>query len=74
MFSSSMHLRVFLFANHFRLRIKKHRDIQCLRTWEQHQLYALMFFGNGTHSKGDPQHCTLNFYTKVQVWGKMVRV
>jgi hypothetical protein len=28
-----------------------------------------MSFCDGTHSKGDPRHCTLNFYTKVQVWG-----
>jgi hypothetical protein len=29
--------------------------------------------GDGTHSKGDPRHCTLNFYTKVQVWERMVK-
>ena len=29
-----------------------------------------MIFGDGTHSKGDPRHCTLDFYTKVQVWGE----
>jgi hypothetical protein len=31
-----------------------------------------MFFDGGTYSKGDPQHCTLDFYTKVQVWERMV--
>jgi hypothetical protein len=30
----------------------------------------MMLFCNGTHSKGDPPHCTLDFYTKVQVWGR----
>jgi len=29
-----------------------------------------MFFCDGTHSKGDPRHYTLDFYTKVQVWGR----
>ena len=33
-----------------------------------------MFFGDGTHSKGDPRHCTLDFYTKVQVWGRVVKI
>ena len=32
-----------------------------------------MFFGNGTHSKRDPRHYTLDFYTKVQVWGRVVK-
>jgi len=31
-----------------------------------------MIFGNGTHSKGDPNIAHLTF-TKVQVWGRMVR-
>jgi hypothetical protein len=30
-------------------------------------------FGDGTHSKGDPNTTHLTF-TKVQVWGRMVRV
>jgi hypothetical protein len=33
-----------------------------------------MIFGDGTHSKGDPRHCTLDFYTKVQVWGRVVKI
>jgi hypothetical protein len=34
----------------------------------------LMICGNGTYSKGDPDPAHLTFYTKVQVWGRMVRV
>jgi len=33
-----------------------------------------MTIGDGTHSKGNPQHCKLDFYTKVQVWGKVVNI
>ena len=33
-----MHLWVFLVANHFRLRLRRTRGIQCSRTWELHQL------------------------------------
>jgi hypothetical protein len=33
-----------------------------------------IFFGDGTHSKRDPRHCTLDFYTKVQVWGRVVKI
>ena len=65
----SMYLRVFLVANHFRLRLRRTRDVRCSRTWELHQLYIL-FFGDGTYSKGDPSIYTLDFYIKVQVWGR----
>jgi hypothetical protein len=33
-----------------------------------------MIFGDGTRSKKRPQHDTLDFYKKVQVWGRIVRV
>jgi len=33
-----------------------------------------MTFGDGTHSKRRPWLYTLDFYTKVQVWGRMVRI
>jgi hypothetical protein len=33
-----------------------------------------MFFGDETHSRGDPRYCTLEFYTKVQVWGRVVKI
>ena len=69
-----MHLWVFLCANPFRLRTRRTRDIRCSRTQELHQLYTLMIFGDLTLSKGNPQHCTLDFYTKVQVWGRVVKI
>jgi hypothetical protein len=34
----------------------------------------LIIVGDGTHLKRRPRHGTLDFYTKVQVWGRMVRV
>jgi hypothetical protein len=33
-----------------------------------------MIFGDGTRSKKRPQHDILDFYIKVQVWGRIVRV
>ena len=33
-----------------------------------------MIFDDETHSKRRPRHYTLDFYTKVQVWGRMVRI
>jgi hypothetical protein len=69
-----MYLWVFLFANHFRLRTRRTGDKRCLKTWELHQLYTLIIVGDGTHLKRRPRHGTLDFYTKVQVWGRMVRV
>jgi len=33
-----------------------------------------MIFGDGTHSKGDHRHCIVDFYTTVQVWGKVVKI
>ena len=69
-----MHLRVFLCVNPFRLRSRRTWDIWCLKTWELHRLHTLMIFDDGTHSKRRPQHYTLDFYTKVQVWGRMVRI
>jgi hypothetical protein len=64
-----MHLRVFLVANPFRLRTRRTRDIWCLKPRGLHQLHILMIFGDGTHSKRRPWLCTLDFYTKIQVWG-----
>jgi hypothetical protein len=45
-----------------------------MKSRKLHQLYMLMIFGNGTHSKGDPDPAHLTFHTKVQVWGRMVKV
>jgi hypothetical protein len=44
-----------------------------LENMERHQLQTLMLLGDGTDSKGDPDS-TLDFYTKIQVWGRMVRI
>jgi hypothetical protein len=52
-FQASIHLRVFLFANHDRLRSRRIGDIQCLKSWELHQLQTLVIFGDATHLKGD---------------------
>jgi hypothetical protein len=65
-----MHLQVFLFANHDRLRSR--------RTGRGHMMLEIMgaapiTFGDATHSKGDPNTTHLTF-TKVQVWGRMVRL
>ena len=38
--SGSMHLRVFLVANPFRLRLKRTKDMRCPGTWELFQLYT----------------------------------
>jgi len=32
------------------------------------------YLDDGTHSKRRPRRYTLDFYTKVQVWGRMVRI
>jgi hypothetical protein len=45
-------------------------DRRCMKSWELHQLHILMTFGDRTPSRGDPN--TAHFYTKVQVWGRMV--
>jgi hypothetical protein len=59
-------LVLFLTANHFRLRLRRTRDIRYLRTWELYHLYTLMLFGDGTHSKGDlnPTHLTFTQKSK----------
>jgi hypothetical protein len=38
-----------------------------LKTWKLHRLHALMIFSDGTHSKGDPQNCTLDFHESPSV-------
>jgi hypothetical protein len=62
-----MHPRVFLFANHDRLRSRRTGDIQCLKSWELHRLHTLVIFGDVTHSKGDPEHYTLDFHKSPSV-------
>ena len=62
-----MHLRVFLFANHDKLRSRRIGDIRCSKSWELHRLHTVMTFGDATHSKGDPQHCTLDFHKSPSV-------
>jgi hypothetical protein len=67
-FQVSMHLRVFFVANPFRLRTRRTGDIRCLKPWGLHQLHTLMIFGNGTHSKGDPNPAHLTFTQSQSVW------
>ena len=54
-----MHLRVFLVANPFRLRLKRMKDMQSPRTWELLQLDA------GDYSEGNTNttHLTLGVPT-----------
>ena len=69
-----MHLWVFLCVNSFRLRSRRIGDIRCLKTWEMYRLHTLMIFDDRTHPKRRPRHYTLDFYTKLQVWRRMVRI
>ena len=52
-----MHLRVFLVANPFRLRLKRTKDMRSPRTWELLQLDA------GDYSEGNTTHSTLGVPT-----------
>jgi hypothetical protein len=64
-----MHLQVFLFANHFRLKTRRTGDKRWLKTWELHPLYTMMFFGDGIHSRGDPDLAHLTFTQKSKCGG-----
>ena len=66
-FQVSMHLWVFLFANHDRLKSRIIGDIRCSKSWVLHRLQTVMTFGDATHSKGDPQHYTLDFHKSPSV-------
>ena len=68
-----MHLRVFLFANHFRLKIKKKRGHTMLEITGATSTTYVMIFGNRTHSKGDPDPAHLSF-TKIHMWGRVARI
>jgi len=70
-FQVSMHIRVFLVANPFRLRLRRTRGIRWYKTWELHQTkcHDTLWWWNTLNRR--PWLYTLDFYTKVQVWGMM---
>ena len=68
-----MHLRVFLLANHFRIRSRRtrvHTMIENMGVTSTIHLDAFWWW-NVLGRRLRPY--TLEFYTKVQVWGAMVR-
>jgi len=69
----SMHLWVFLVTNLFRKRSRRRGDVQCLRTWEATSTIHIDVLWWWNTLKRRPWLYTLDFYTKAQVWGRMVR-
>jgi len=68
-----MHLRVFLFANPFRWRSRRTGTYDVWKHESCIKLKCRDALWRWNTLKRRPQHYTLGFYTKVQVWGRMVR-
>jgi len=72
-YQDSMHLRVFLFANPFRWRSRRTGTYDVWKHESCIKLKCRDALWRWNTLKRRPQHYTLGFYTKVQVWGRMVR-